>query len=89
MSERHHTRGLFGGGYRIRERPYTGPDFTRLCIMFSGQGWAHPGMYRAAFLASPEIRARFGTADNFAADRGIPPPNDGVGEGATKFSKNS
>ncbi len=70
---KHSFAGLFPGRYVIRVAPYDGVDFSRLCLIFSGQGSAFPGMFAHEYRTLTEIRQRIDEADELASRISLPP----------------
>lgn len=68
--------GLFGPRYRLAAEPWTGPDFSRVCWVFPGQGSGSPGMFAEEFRTEAVFRARLAEADQLAVARGLPPVSD-------------
>lgn len=74
MSDVITQEGLFSGSYRVTTRAYEGPDTSRICYLFSGQGGAREEVFRAAYERSGLVRERFDAADALAARIEAPPP---------------
>jgi [acyl-carrier-protein] S-malonyltransferase len=59
--------GIFTGRWEIKLKPHSGPDFSKRCFLFTGQGAATPGMFRPLWDSLETFRARFQEADQIAA----------------------
>ncbi|MFZ2187397.1 MAG: SDR family NAD(P)-dependent oxidoreductase [Candidatus Moraniibacteriota bacterium] len=57
------SQGHYFGRYDIVGIAYRGPDFSRRCFVFPGQGSAFPGMCKDEYLAFNIIREKFALAD--------------------------
>ena len=66
---------LYCGRWQLGFSRYEGADFSRLCVLFSGQGTAFPGMFRAEYEQLAPLRRRFDEADDLARSVGLPPPS--------------
>lgn len=73
LSETVIQEGIFSGAWAVRLEEYRGPDFSRHAFLFTGQGAAAPGMFRAAFDSLEPFRVRFRKADELATAAGLPP----------------
>jgi len=69
-------KGHYFGRYKILASEYLGPDFSRRCFVFSGQGGAWPGMGKEQYQAWPSIREKFNQADQLAKKLKLPKISD-------------
>ncbi len=70
--------GAYGPRYRVTTLPWQGPDFSRVCWVFPGQGSASVGMFAREFREIEIFRGRLAEADALAVARGLPPIADFV-----------
>ncbi|MFA5083934.1 MAG: SDR family NAD(P)-dependent oxidoreductase [Candidatus Paceibacterota bacterium] len=66
------TKGYYFGEYEVLTANYAGPDFSRRCFIFPGQGSNFPGMFRDEYGEFKEIRDKFALADSLARNYGLP-----------------
>ena len=64
--------GEFFGQYNLSIEPYCGPDFSKKCIIFSGQGSVKPGMFLDYYENNLVIESWFHRADQLAREKNIP-----------------
>jgi len=64
-------RGYYFGHYDFSTDEYFGPDFSRSCFIFSGQGLAFPGMFKDQYLNFKIISEKFKKADFLAKELGL------------------
>lgn len=59
-------RSTFGRSFTARFEPYSGIDFSTVCLVFPAQSSAHPGMFRRELREFDEFSELFARADEFA-----------------------
>lgn len=72
------TKGHYFGEYNILFGGYPGPDFSRRCFIFPGQGSAFPGMFKNEYFEFKTIRDKFALADSLAQKLNLPRVSDYV-----------
>ena len=72
------TKGYFFGEYEVLFGKYSGPDFSRRCFIFPGQGGAFPGMFKEEYLNFKIIQDKFAQADLLAKKFNLPKISDYV-----------
>lgn len=60
------SRGYYFGRYKILTDKYSGPDFSRRCFIFPGQGAAFPGMIKNEYSNFKTIERKFLLANSLA-----------------------
>jgi len=70
------NKGYYFGKYDISITEYSGPDFSRRCFVFPGQGAASPGMFKDQYFSFEIMRKKFDLADLLAKRSGIPNISD-------------
>ncbi|MCR4330571.1 MAG: SDR family NAD(P)-dependent oxidoreductase [Patescibacteria group bacterium] len=70
------NKGYYFGTYDISTAEYLGPDFSRRCFVFPGQGAAFPGMFKDQYFSSEIMRGKFDLADLLAKRLGLPKISD-------------
>ena len=72
------TKGYFWGEYEVLFGEYSGPDFSRRCFIFPGQGSASPGMFKEEYSNFKIIRDKFALSDSLAKKFDLPKISDYV-----------
>lgn len=70
------SRGYYFGRYDVSFGEYSGPDFSRSCFVFPGQGSAFPGMFKDQYLEYRIIREKFELADKLVEKLNFPKVSD-------------
>lgn len=70
------TKGYFFGEYEVLFGEYSGPDFSRRCFIFPGQGSAFPGMFKDEYFKFKIIQDKFARADLLAKKFNLPKISD-------------
>ena len=60
------TKGYYFGKYSVSLGKYSGPDFSKRCFIFPGQGAAFPGMFKDEYFKFKIFREKFALADSLA-----------------------
>lgn len=60
------SKGYYFGRYKILTDKYSGPDFSRRCFIFPGQGAAFPGMIKDEYFNFKTIQGKFLLANSLA-----------------------